>query len=461
MKEIVDRFSGRHSTAVSGAVAAFEDAVLAIALHRPIADPLSRALRHDPGMPAALALSGIAAATMGREVGFAQARALLPKAEAALHAARGGTGSERVLVEAHAFAAAGSLRRAAACLEHHVSRHANDFLALKLAHALRFMTGEADRMLATLDAALASWSPRDAGFGFLQGCRAFALEETGQLEQAEVAGRRAVASEPGDVWALHAVAHVMEMSGRTAEGKAWLQSNRAGWKPCAAFGQHLAWHLALLHVAEGEHAAALDLFDGELEPARDGDFRDVANAVALLWRLEQHGVDVGSRWEQVREIADRRRRDCAYVFASLHYLLALIAARAIDEAEDVASQLSQAAARASSEQEVVAARIGTPLAEALIAFAKGHTYPCDLALLAGRLKQLGGSNAQRDLFLRTLMVIAVDKGDIHAWQAISDIRLQQRRADRFHAALERKAVQSRVSRMAAVSASRQQAAAWR
>lgn len=462
MSQFVDRFSGRHSTAVPGAVAAFEDAVVALALHRPLAAPLRCALDLDPSFPAAHALLGIAAATMGREVGFAQSLALLPKAEAALSAAGGGTRFERVLVETHGLSAAGALRRAAACLEGHIASNPTDFLALKLAHALRFMTGERDLMLATLDAALPHWSPRDPGFGFLMGCWAFALEETGHFEQAEVAGRMAVESDPGDVWGLHSVAHVMEMSGRTGEGKAWLASSRSGWKHCAAFGQHLAWHLALLHTAEGDHAAALDLLDSELEPARDGDFRDVANVVALLWRLEQHGVDVGHRWARVHEIASERRRDCAYVFASLHYLLALIGAGAIDEAKELAAHLRAAALRSTSEQEKIAARVGAPIAEALIAFANGQMVPSDLAMLGGHLQQLGGSNAQRDVFLRTLMAIAVENSDLTAWRSLREIRLQQRRADRFHAALERKALQSRTIAMLAASATAQKASAvWR
>jgi hypothetical protein len=49
---------------------------------------------------------------------------------------------------------------------------------------------------------------------------AFGLEETGRYGRVEESGRRAVALNPADAWAVHAVAHVMEMQDRHGEGEA-------------------------------------------------------------------------------------------------------------------------------------------------------------------------------------------------------------------------------------------------
>ena len=50
-------------------------------------------------------------------------------------------------------------------------------------------------------------------YGYLLGMGAFGLEEVGEYAEAEKMGRRAVEIEPRDGWAVHAVAHVMQMQG--------------------------------------------------------------------------------------------------------------------------------------------------------------------------------------------------------------------------------------------------------
>ena len=59
-------------------------------------------------------------------------------------------------------------------------------------------------------------------------CRAFANEECGNYVVAEAAGREAMALDPANLWAAHAVAHVMEMQGRRGEGIAWFSTGWSG-----------------------------------------------------------------------------------------------------------------------------------------------------------------------------------------------------------------------------------------
>ena len=50
--------------------------------------------------------------------------------------------------------------------------------------------------------------------------RAFGLEENGAYELAEKCGREAVERNPTEFWDTHAVAHVLVMQGRLADGVA-------------------------------------------------------------------------------------------------------------------------------------------------------------------------------------------------------------------------------------------------
>jgi hypothetical protein len=201
-----------------------------------------------------------------------------------------------------------------------------------------------------------------------------------------------------------------------------------------------------LHLETGDYDAVLAVYDDEIRPTQTDDFRDMANAVSMLWRLEQEGVDAGDRWQGLYEIARRRRTDTTYIFASLHYLLALIAAGDLTSAEELLDALRKRKADG-CDQARVARYIGLHFAEGLIR-APGQcakTGPC-LIEMARRLPSLGGSNAQRDVFLRSLMAIAARTQDYPSLRAIAALRREFRHEDRFH-----RAIMARTDRGAAVS----------
>jgi tetratricopeptide (TPR) repeat protein len=435
---LTDRFYGQHTSEAPSAIAAFEEAVLAVAAHRPLGDALQRALAADPDLVAAHALMGFGAILLGRAETMSAA---LGACEAARRAARPGkdlTSGEKVLLAALEHAAAGRLRQAAASLETHLETAPEDFLAAKIAHALRFMLGDRAEML-RLTGDLVARAPTDgAGYGFLLGCHAFGLEECGHYPEAEDIGRNAVAREPADSWGLHAVSHVFEMTGRMDEGREWLSASRKTWLRCNNFSFHMAWHLALLHLETGDHGAVLAIYDEEIRPVQTDDFRDMSNAVSMLWRLEQEGVDVGGRWVGLYEIARRRRADTTYVFASLHYLLALIAVGDMTAAEELVEAIRQRRADG-CDQARVAKYIGLPFAEALIRLPGqcARSGPC-LTEMARRLQATGGSHAQRDVFMRSLMAVAIRSQDYPSLRAIAAFRRELRHEDRFqHAILTR------------------------
>jgi hypothetical protein len=80
-------------------------------------------------------------------------------------------------------------------------------------------------MLAAVELVMPRWSSDVPAWGAFLGSRAFAAEECGIYTVAETCGREALALDPGDIWAAHAVAHVMEMQGRRHEGIRLLQGS--------------------------------------------------------------------------------------------------------------------------------------------------------------------------------------------------------------------------------------------
>lgn len=435
---LIDKFGTAHTSEAPAAVAAFEDAVLAVAAHRPIGKALQMALEHDKSFVAAHALTGLANVILGRGESLAHAKTLLPATEAALAARGNGTPAERALVDALRLAAAGHMQAAATRLETHVYKNPHDFLAIKVSHALRFMSGQPDTMVALTGRVVSEWTPDHRAYGFLLGCHSFGLEECGQYAAAEQAGREACRYEPADAWGLHAVSHVMEMEHRITEGVEWLNDSRPDWGFCNNFAFHLAWHLALFLLEQGRIDEVLELYDREIRPTPTDDFRDVANASSLLWRVEREGFSVGTRWVELHEIAVRRSRDATYIFASLHYLLALVASRDYANAEALLKEFRAVAADPQSDQARIAADVGIPLAEIIIAMSRGERPSADLVRAANRLQTIGGSHAQRDVFLRTLLETAANCGDSGLFSRLSRIRHSLRSADRFVIALEKR-----------------------
>jgi tetratricopeptide (TPR) repeat protein len=427
-----DRFDGVHSSDCPNAISAFEDAVFAVAAHRPLGDALTKATEADPDLIAAHTLMGFGGVMLGRCEALQQASKSLDAARAAAKAKRCPTESESAMLDALELAESGQMRTAAERLERHLESHPGDFLSAKIAHSLRFMLGDREGMV-KLSGDLSRRMPEDgAGYGFLLGCHAFGLEETASYDEAEAVGRRAVKIQPSDSWGLHAVSHVFEMKGRVDEGREWLTAARPVWSKCNNFSFHIAWHLALFHLENNDHEAVLKLYDEEIRPVQTDDFRDMSNAVSMLWRLEQDGVGVGDRWEALAEIARTRRTDTTYVFASLHYLLALIAVGDLKAADELIAAM-RARKDGQCDQSRVTRYIGVRVAEALMRM-PGHCERSEVCLaeMARRLPVIGGSHAQRDVFVRALMAAALRNQDYPSVRAIDDLRCELRHQDRFH-----------------------------
>lgn len=300
-------------------------------------------------------------------------------------------------------------------------------LAAKFSHGLRFMLGDKAGMLSSIARILRDLPPDHPHRSYLMGCQAFALEENGQFGRAEEVGRMAVTLQPRDAWGLHAVSHVHEMTGRVQIGIDWIMQHEAALRACNNFGGHLFWHLALFQLEQGNLSAVFDLYDREIRANKTDDFRDIANGASLLMRLELEGHGVGDRWEELAEKAEARLNDRAYVFADLHYLLALIGAGRLESAEALTHSIAFDKAAYVSQDEV-ARKAGSDMAQGLLAFAQKSERHAYYKLHKARALSavIGGSDAQRDVFEQVMIEAALRTGEGHKVRHILDERLAAR-----------------------------------
>ena len=305
----------------------------------------------------------------------------------------------------------GRWHQAARVLEDVSIAHPRDMLALQVGHQLDFFTGHSRMLRDRIARALPAWSPEMPGRHALLGMLAFGLEEMGDYAAAEAAGREAVGIERHDAWAQHAVAHVLEMQGRTTDGIAWMRADIPAWTEDNFFAVHNWWHLALYHLEIGEIEEVLRLFDVPIHGARSRVMIDMIDAAALLWRLHLRGVDVGERWQTVADGFAPTAGAGNYAFNDLHAMMAFIGAGRRDLAEQVL-----AAQRTTMEREddnaAFTREVGHAATCAIQAFGD-EQYDETVRLIRGirsTAHRFGGSHAQRDVLDLTLLEAAFRSG---------------------------------------------------
>lgn len=427
---VTDLFGCPLTIADGEAAASWSATALAFLAHGDAAaGHLGDTLARDPDFAMGHAARGLFCLLLARREMVAPARAALEAARAG--AARSGTTArETAYIEALADWLGGRPSAAADRFDRVLRDHPGDALALKLGHQIRFMLGDIRGMRRSIEDVIEGYDDAHPAAGYVHGCHAFALEETGAFAAAEFAGRRGLDLAPDDAWGLHAVAHVHDMTGRAEAGIAWLDGRHAAFGHCNNFRYHVWWHKALFHLDLGQFDEVLSLYDAAVRPDHTDDFRDIANGASLLSRLELEGVHVGHRWEELAAISEGRTDDGCLVFADLHYLLALCGGERTESAARLVARMRADAAHADCEMGRVTADPGVAAATALAAFRDGDYRAAHRAFQAcrPRMQKIGGSHAQRDVFERLAIEAAIRAGLLHEARGLVTDRVSFRGA---------------------------------
>jgi hypothetical protein len=300
-----------------------------------------------------------------------------------------------------------------------------DLLAIRISDTTHFRFGHTRAVLEQADRLAPAWSPDLPGYDCFQSVWAFAHEEAGDTAGAERAIDSAHERDPTNFFAHHVKAHILEMESRPREGNDWLAAQTGYWPIGNNLVHHLWWHRALMQLDLGQQDLVLASYDANirnlnapLTKATPNQFNDLQNATALLWRLEQLGLDVGARWDELADKAEARIGDTAYLLLPPHLMLALAATGRDDASARFLAALREQANDLSRWDAAAIGGVVVPVCEAGLAHRLGQ-HEQVVALLEPRLDQirlLGGSNAQRDLFRQILIDSAMrtDRRDVVA-----------------------------------------------
>ncbi len=302
----------------------------------------------------------------------------------------------------------GHFDQAASTLGNILEEYPRDILALWAVHLHDFFRGDHHNLYHRVSNVLPDYSANDLEYGYLLGMQAFGLEECRHYKLAEQVGRKAVEIHPGDVWAIHAVAHVMEMQHRQDQGIGWYESRRDDWSGDKGLVIHNWWHLALFYLERQQHDRVLEMYDEQI--AGGMTTLEWLDASSLLWRLHLRGIDTGSRWE---ELTDKWQSgsslDGYYCFNDVHGVMAFVGSHRFDLADKTIQQLKQAATHDNDSARMIR-HVGLPVSEALVAFGKGHHAECiaRMQTVLPHAHQFGGSHAQRDFITQTIRQAIAD-----------------------------------------------------
>ena len=293
-------------------------------------------------------------------------------------------------------AAAGDYARASRVYDDMLERDPRDVLALAVAQVFDYYLGDPAALLRRSSRVLKHWDAALPDYHAVLSMHAFALEECGDYGAGEEAARRALELEPLDLRAHHAVAHVLEMQGRAAEGVRWMGSRAASWTQAGPASTHLWWHLALYHLALDRADLALTIYDRRVPL---GGLSERIDASALLWRLHLDGYDVEGRFQDLAAAWQPHAEDAHCAFNDLHAMMSFVGARRWGLARTLLAAQAARVARQDGANYDMTRLVGMPACRAILAYGRGEFVEAERLLrgLPPVAHRIGGSHAQRDV----------------------------------------------------------------
>lgn len=299
----------------------------------------------------------------------------------------------RAMLAAIGSWAAGDLVTARNGFQSIVDTYPGDAVSIYTAHMLDFYIGDAPHMLASTAEAIEVFTADDPVIGYLNGLHAFALEENGLITAAVERCRIALALNPDDIYAMHAMVHCLYETGRHEEGSRYIREYMRGRDGSTPMRIHIWWHYALFELYADNIQEVLACYRVGIRRKTSLRSTEDLDAVTLLWRLAlvRPSLDLSAYWRSLFQDWKPYLEESWYLFNDFH---AYITYCQVGEYRRADSLLEAVMARGKEMSE--------EMADIFLGFRSFTTgdYADSAARLARsfpRAFPMGGSNAQRDV----------------------------------------------------------------
>ena len=402
-----DRYDLPLTTASDRAAAHYRDGVDCIlsAWHG-AEDAFDKAIAEDPGF--ALAYIGRARLHQLNMEG-AQARAMAAQARELAAAA---SQREKSHVEIMAAVIASKPKAAMTGAEAHLEEYPRDAQVLSIllgAFGLYAFSGRPDHDAAKL--AICQRHARHYGEDWwFTSYLGWSHTEAGNLSTGRTLSERAMGLRAENANAAHGLSHAMFEQGDMAVGRKFLTQ----WMPAhdrkSFLHGHLAWHVALTHLDEGDLDGALAIYEQHIKPAGRPypPLNIFTDGASLLWRLSLAGqAGLQPHWRDVVAYGEKYFPQAGAHFADVHLALAA----AMTGGDALEKRLAQLEAR-EADGKLMPGRAAIDLCRGVRAFAEGDNAGAIRCIepAVSELTRIGGSHAQRELWEDTLIVACLRAG---------------------------------------------------
>ncbi|HAT9295669.1 TPA: tetratricopeptide repeat protein [Legionella pneumophila subsp. pneumophila] len=287
-----------------------------------------------------------------------------------------------------------------------LERYPRDTLALKFMEWLFYCTGQAfnaEYFLKVCD----KCAPENQDESHFLAIHSFALELCGQYSKAREMAEEAITMNLLTPWAHHTLAHVHLLTSDITGGINRLRDLQKTWEDILPLLKgHNTWHLALFYLANRNEEEVKKLYP-HISGALPDTVLEQLDTISLLWRMDMAGLPQDRLLNQVVDHLSTHPLEYYTGFTNAHFIYCLVKSGYKNEADESLKRMKFYACSPSSD--ALWGDVVLPLCQGIYAFADAD-YKTALMLMEpviGECAQLGGSDAQIELFFQTYLLVLI------------------------------------------------------
>ena len=265
----------------------------------------------------------------------------------------------------------------------------------------------------------------------------WALVEAGRGDEGIPMLDRALTLRPDNANAVHGRVHGYYEQGAAQEGEAFVEAWLPGYDRGAVLHAHLAWHQALFALQRGETDRAQAIYRRSIRPAVSQALPmfTMIDCASFLLRAAMAGGDLAEQWDEVLSLVEERFSKPGIPFVNTHVAMAFAGV----EDHEALKSLEQGVATLLDEGKQPSGCVVADLCSGIAAYGEGR-YGVAAAVFRRampHLARLGGSNAQRDVYIDLAVSASARAGDFESAREVAKQRWTRRARHLDYAWLDR------------------------